>query len=447
MRLPARLTLALLVAVFALCVYRAATQAIIIDEAFTYIYFVAPSFSEVMTTYNTNDHIPTSLLAKVTTSLFGVSELTLRIPSLVCCLIYLVAVRAIALAVFSGEWAVMVFALLSLNPIVLDLMVAARGYGPALAFLMAALWFLLRTEWARGGISLGLATASNLAFLCPVGSLGAMAALLDSSKKTFGRFIDLVCVPVAVIPFILYIVPLSRANPEQFTFGAPTMANALQSYIELTFLGKWPPFLGAVIPGFQILTALILAASVAAWVYIFRSGIRTMVDRLILLIGGALVLSVAMTWIAHVVAGAGYPLSRTGFYYPVMITLSGMALIYRFVRWRAVRWIALGLAGLCVIHFVRELRVGYFQEWRYDSGSRRIANFILQKGGRGKIRVVTSPVLQFSLVFYRGRNHAEWDILGDEAARGDYYVFLTPEVRPELKVVYRDSVSGTVVMQ
>src|SRR5579864_4731343 len=151
-RLPARLTLALLAAVFALCVYRAATQAIIIDEAFTYIYFVAPPLSEVMTTYNTNDHIPTSLLAKITTSLFGVSELTLRMPSLLCCLIYLVAVRAIALAVFSGEWAVMVFALLSLNPIVLDLMVAARGYGPALAFLMAALWFLLRTEWARGGI-------------------------------------------------------------------------------------------------------------------------------------------------------------------------------------------------------------------------------------------------------------------------------------------------------
>jgi len=274
-----------------------------------------------------------------------------------------------------------------------------------------------------------------------------MAALLDTSKKNFGRFIDLVCVPVAVIPFILYIVPLSRANPEQFTFGAPTMAGALKSYIELTFLDKWPPFLGAVVPGFQILTALILAASVAAWVYIFRSGNRTLMDRLILLIGGALVLSVLMTWIAHVVAGAGYPLSRTGFYYPVMITLSGMALIYRFVPWRAARWVAIALAGLCVIHFVRELRVGYFQEWRYDSGSKRIANFILQKGGRGKIKVVTSPVLQFSLVFYRGLNHVEWDILGDEAARGDYYVFLVPEVRPELKVVYRDAGSGTVVMQ
>jgi hypothetical protein len=106
-----------------------------------------------------------------------------------------------------------------------------------------------------------------------------------------------------------------------------------------------------------------------------------------------------------------------------MITLSGMALIYRFVPWRAARWVALALAGL----------------W--------IANFILQKGGRGKIKVITSPVLQFSLVFYRGLNHAEWDILGDEAARGDYYVFLVPEVRPELKVVYRDAGSGTVVMQ
>ncbi|HEV2690858.1 MAG TPA: hypothetical protein VGV35_20020 [Bryobacteraceae bacterium] len=447
LRLPARLTLLLLAAVFALCVYRAATQAIVLDEAFTYTYFVKPPFAQMMTTYNTNDHIPNSLLAKATMGLFGMSEFTLRIPTLLCCLVYLFALRAIALAAFSGEWAVVTFALLSLHPLVLDLMSAARGYGPALAFLIAALWFLLRKEWAGSGLCLGLSTAANLAFLCPVGALGAMAALADTAKKTFGRFIDLVCIPAAVIPFVLYIVPLSRANPDQFQFGAPTMAEALESYIELSFMDKWPPFPGLVVPGFEILTVLILAGSAAAWVYLFRKRDGEPVDRLILLNGGALLAGVLATWVAHVTAGAGYPWTRTGVFWPVMITLGGMALLYRFVQWRALRWVALALASLCLIHFVRELRVDYFQEWKYDSGSKRIANVILRDGGKGKVRVVTGPLLQFSLGFYRDMYRADWEIVEDAKATGDYYVFKPEDARAELRVFYKDAVSGVVVQR
>jgi hypothetical protein len=453
LRLPARLTLLLLLGVFALCVYRAATQAIVIDEAYTYTNFVAPPFSKVMTTYNTNDHLPNSLLAMLTTRVFGLSELTLRIPTLLCCLLYLIVMRAIVLAVFSGEWAVVTFALLSLNPLVLDMMVAARGYGSALAFLMCGLWYLLRTEWSRSGICLGLATACNLAFLCPVTALGATAALLDTTlldttRKTFGRFIDLVCIPAAVIPFVLYVVPLSRADPRQFAFGAGTMAEALRSYIELSFIGTWSPFDGWVVLVFQIITVLILAASGVACLYLFRNNPGSQLDRLIVLNGGAMIVAALMTWISHVMAGAGYPLSRTGVYWTVMIPLGGMALIHRFVRFRALRWMALALASLCVVHFVHELRVGYFQEWKYDSGSKRIANVILQNSGAGKVRVAISPVLQFSLGFYRTIYHARWEILDiSQAPTADLYVCQPEDVRPDLKLLYRDAVSGVVILR
>jgi hypothetical protein len=437
----------LLVLIFAFCVYRAATQSIIIDEAFMYLHFVAPPFLEAMTTYNTNNHIPVSLLDRATTRLFGLSEFTLRIPTLLCCLVYLFATRAVVLAVFSGEWAVITFALLTLHPLVLDLMVAARGYGPALAFLITALLFLLRRQWSGAGISLGLATAANLAFLSPVGSLGAMAMLSDTARKTFGRFIDLVCVPAAVIPFVLYIVPLSRANPEQFEFGAPTMAEALKSYILYSFFDTWPPFGERIIPLLQIVAVLIVAASAVACIYLIRRKEHSPVERLILLNGGALVAGVMMTWIAHYITGAGYPLTRTGVFWIVMIILAGMALLYRFVTIKPLRWTALSLAMVCLALLLTQMRVRYFQEWRYDAGTKRIAALIFQQEGKGKVRVAISPILFHTLDFYRRIYHADWEIIADEQGQAAVYVLLGQDQRHDMKVVYKDSVSGEVLQR
>ena len=66
MLLSARLTWLLLGGVFAVNIYRAATQGVTIDEAFTYQHFVAPPLAQVMTSYDVNHHVLNSLLAAVT---------------------------------------------------------------------------------------------------------------------------------------------------------------------------------------------------------------------------------------------------------------------------------------------------------------------------------------------------------------------------------------------
>src|SRR5260370_29702033 len=97
---PYRLIWVLLASVLAVNVYRAATQSITVEPAFTHQHFVAPPLYDVMTSYYTHHHSLNSLLAKVSTGLFGVSELTLRIPSLAGGLIYLLAVLAILVYAF-----------------------------------------------------------------------------------------------------------------------------------------------------------------------------------------------------------------------------------------------------------------------------------------------------------------------------------------------------------
>jgi hypothetical protein len=447
LRLPARLTLLLLVAVFAVNIYRAATQGITIDEAFTYQYFVAPPLYQVMTSYDANHHVVNSLLAKVTTGLFGVSELTLRIPSLLGGLIYLLAVRAIVLYVFSAEWAIAAFALLSLNPFVLDYLSAARGYGLALGFLMSALWFLLRSQWSAGGWCCGLAIASNLSFAYPVAALAAMVLLADVTKRSFGRFLERVSVPAFVIPFVMYVFPLSHANSRQFTLSAPSLFYALQSYVYLTFMRKLPPFVRLVVSSAEGLAILILVCSAVASIAILRNKSRTPADRLILLNGGTMLVCLAITWVGHVTIGLGYPLTRFGVYWPVTISLGGAALAARYIRIRALRWTALAVPALCLVQFLNAFEVSYYQEWRFDAGSKRIAAFILRKHGTGPLRIACSPLLQYSLGFYSNLNHTGWVIFEGPKAEGDLHVLMEEDSRPDLKLLYRDPVSRVVVMQ
>ena len=71
-------------------VYRAVTQSVAIDEAYTYNVFLAGPVGDLFTKYDANHHILNSLLSKLSISVLGLSELTLRLPSLLGGLLYLI---------------------------------------------------------------------------------------------------------------------------------------------------------------------------------------------------------------------------------------------------------------------------------------------------------------------------------------------------------------------
>jgi len=448
--LASRLTLLLVAVVFAANVYRAATEGITIDEAYTYNHFVSPPFWKVMTSYDGNHHVLNSLLAKLTCNLFGVSELALRMPSLAGGLIYLLAARAVVLFVFGTEWAIAAFALVSLNPFVMDYLSAARGYGLALGFWMSALWFFLRhgslqDQWRRAGISLGLTLASNLTFLLPVAALGG-AALVEAGAKHFAPFVKRVIVPAVLVAVGFCALPLSRAHPDQFYYSVPLMRTAADSFMKLS-LQRTTPYFSWMFQATVSLGIVVLAGSAAGMVAIVRKGVRSALDRLILLNGGAMAVCFLVTWLAHITLGFGYPFTRTGIYWPVMLALGGAGLVERFVRFGALRWTALVLAALIVVQFVREFDPRYYGEWKFDAGSKRIAAFLLKEYGRGKVRIAVNQNLSHSLVYYRNRNGALWDLFLEPGDRGDVYVLLPEEYRADLKLLYRDPVSGAVIMR
>src|SRR5256885_1665940 len=128
-------------AVVAVCVLaiRACLQSITIDEATSFLMFSKTSWAAHWWPSSGN-HVLNSLLMRLVTTIFGVSEPAVRAPALIGGVLYIGS--ALYLCVLVTERKLLqltLFVCLVYNPIVLDYLVAARGYGLALGFLLAAI--------------------------------------------------------------------------------------------------------------------------------------------------------------------------------------------------------------------------------------------------------------------------------------------------------------------
>src|SRR5262249_24069561 len=155
----------------------------------------------------------------------------MRLPSLLGGALYLaMAFRVSRRLVGDGPRLPVLVALLVLHPYVLDFLSAARGYGLALGFLFWALDVLLqslgegpgtnpasRGHGARASVALGLAVASNLAFLFPAVALAAAfvaiwLARTERGTPAISRLIGRLVLPGLLVAAGLMAGPLSAAS-------------------------------------------------------------------------------------------------------------------------------------------------------------------------------------------------------------------------------------------
>jgi hypothetical protein len=172
-------------AIFAYVLVRAATLSITHDEALTWAWHARGGWLDIVL-FRTpglpdNNHVLHTLLCKLSTTMFGVSELSLRLPSLFGALLFLVGLNLCLRRLVPGWVGVIGVLALGLNPYVVDYLGIARGYGLGLGFTMAGLAALLaalrdapaavRAGPARLAVALfSLAALSNLSFLLVLGA-------------------------------------------------------------------------------------------------------------------------------------------------------------------------------------------------------------------------------------------------------------------------------------
>jgi len=484
---------AILLFAFGLSVYRAKVQTIAHDEALTYIWFLDQGVAHVLF-YNPANHVLQTLMAKPIVKALGISEFTLRIPTLIGSALYLIAVYLLCRRLFGeGLLFVLAAAMLALNPSIRDFMAAARGYSLGLAGLVVAMYWFARLaergqfdggdgEWRRGcmiaSISLALSVAANFTNVVPAvcltiafvsAALGGMLAMVRVRDPRLRAFAKYFVFPGAATGFCLLWPYLIQARLAQFVIHLDSASIALREIFNSSFLYPWVDDLldglGAVAPSagswqvrvmnlgeyflMPLLFLLVLAG--VALARRAKQGERAGQKAQCRIFGGAAVGSVVLTVALHFLTNVNYPNTRYGLFliplFTVGAVLAARELSAQFPS-RLLRGAGLLISASIFFVYAQSLNAVTFRYSKYDSISRDLYNAIerdAQARGLTSARVGGTWWYQPEIDFYRLRFHATWmqeyEIKdrsywwqtpgAGEPADYDYFVF-TPANDPHL---------------
>jgi len=131
--------------VFIYASYRSVILDFTHDESSTFLKSVQLSVWEIISYQNAgdaNNHILNTLLMKLSNAIFGPQEWALRLPNILAHGLFVLFSYFIVQRTLSKSFvALLTFALINLNPYLLDFFSVARGYGLGMGLMMASLYF------------------------------------------------------------------------------------------------------------------------------------------------------------------------------------------------------------------------------------------------------------------------------------------------------------------
>ncbi|MCS7041674.1 MAG: glycosyltransferase family 39 protein [Bryobacteraceae bacterium] len=379
--------------------YRAATQSIAGDEALTYLWFLRDSWRDVLTRFNANNHVLYSLLAKASLSLFGHSEFALRLPALLAGWLYLAAAYRVSLRLVAGflPWAA-TLAALCLNPLVLDFLSCARGYGPAIAALLWAIDEMLRERESgrlrpvRLGLWCGAAICANLTAATAVAAILAVLGVHRLiARRSLLPVLAAFTVAARASAALLW-APLSRASRSDFYAGSQTVASAVASLIA-SFAPA--PSHAAWLWALALLLAL---AALGAALHLRRPQAAP---------AQVLLLCLVALYAGHRWFQIPLPLNRTGLYLIPLFTLAVAGCRELLGRSRpalAAKFLISLAAVACLALYLTHLRADRYFVWIQDAATRRalasIRRLADQRQLARPVRIASTIWLYPSLEYY-----------------------------------------------
>lgn len=450
------LACAILIAAFGLAVYRARTQSIAHDEATTYQFFLDSGVYHVLF-YNPANHVLFTLLAKPFVWVLGVTEFTLRAPSLFGAAAYLVATYLLCAKLFGDGLLLPVsVALLSFNPQILDFLPAARGYCLGLACLAAAMYTFTKLlergtfdpddkswRWgcAMASVLLALSVAASYTNIVPaacltlsfsVVALGGFSAFKDLRAPKLRALVQYLILPGVVAGFAILWPFLIQARPAHVETNMGGATDALRDWFNASFLYKWTDdvhsSLGAVplAPGswparvsdlgVYVLLPLLFGFVALGLFLALRlpAEARTKQTAQIRMYAGAAIISVAVIFLLHAIVRINYPFSRYCLFFIPLFTigalLTGREIYARFPRfyWKAA---GLAIAAIVILDYALSINTSYFRYNAYDVISRELFETIARDAaprGLTNVRVGGTWWYEPEINFYRRKSKAEW---------------------------------------
>lgn len=411
----------LLALVFAFGVYRAATCDVTPAEAWNYDRYVSPTWQESLQHFDLNNHFLNTLLVRISTSALGRKEIALRLPSLFAGLLYMLAIWRLSRRLFGYEWGFAAgIALLTLNPLVVDALSEARGYGMAMAGWLWGLECILvyfdnfrDYKLNQAAMCLALSISACLTFVVP--ALGLALAATWIVRRGAVRQLWL---PMLVFLFVLLVIPLNRVLLSDFAAGATSLRQTLAELTAPSFgaLPIAPKLLAGIM---RFATGLLLAGAVAA------AARRGKSDRVLWLTAGTALIGFLILWIAHSWIKAPFPQQGAIYFVPIL-SLIGLALFRQIPR------LILPLAAICVLIYAAGLPAGPYLDAVQFEGSRELAKAIRADVGQRPARIAASLELEPVMNYYRTRyRQGNWERIERKPPGPGYeYYALTPGDSP-----------------
>jgi hypothetical protein len=468
-----------------LAIIRACLQAITVDEASTYFWWVAKSAYHPWSP-SSNNHILNSLLMWASTHALGTSSLTVRIPALLGAALYIFVCHFLCRSI-TGRFSLQfpIFICLVYNPFILDFMAAARGYSLANAFLLAAIaipvWHLqtggpsLRKSCALASTALGLSFTANFsfAFVDAAVFVAVMSwALTRRGKDSIVRILSFCIVPGPVVALLICGYALAHWPAGELWIGAHSLREMSGSLIEASLHQLNPrfedygwyksvkflqpfllPLLGALCFG-----QLVVARLDGSW--LSKSPRQRWTGKFAVALAAIVTLTVLLHWLAFRFYSLPLPESRTGIFLLPLCTLIAAAIAASPARSLASQWLRRGTTGALVClacYFLLCLRSSYFEEYQWDADLQEVYGVLAELNHTdGATDVAVSFLYHAPLNFYRvlskGETLSEFILIADDppppgkaiyVLRAPYHQSFIDKER--LRVIYRGKSTEVVV--
>jgi uncharacterized membrane protein len=442
-----------LAALLAVNLYRAMTQSVTPGEAWNYDRFIGPTWKEALTHFDVNNHVLNTLLVRISTSQFHLTELSLRLPSLLAGAFYLWVVFRLARRWFGdGPRFLAVVGLLTLNPVVVDALSEARGYGMALACWMWALELLLESvesfspqKLKLAAMCLGLSVAATLAFAAPALALLVVFLAWSNSRARAssgvavgreplpGRILVLI---VFLTAFVLLAIPLDRAEWKTLAVGATSLRQTINEITALS-LGTSLKVIGGLA---RVALALVSLAGAAGALHYWRR--RD--GALITLTGASFALTLVFLMAAHRWLQTPFPQEGAIYLIPLTALIVASVILKQHNKTAQIAFLA--VSAVLLARYVVEFPIGMYAAGSQFSGARTLAKTLRANAGSGSPRIGASLAAEPIMSYYRTRyRQGYWQPIKREPPIGtyDFYV-LTPADAPlieerHLHVLYRDA--------
>ena len=441
-----------LAALLAVNLYRAMTQSVTPGEAWNYDRFIGPSCTEALSRFDVNNHVLNTLLVRISTAGFHLTELSLRLPSLLAGVLYLWVVFRMARRWFGdGPAFLAVVGLLTLNPIVVDALSEARGYGMALASWMLALELILESVQSfslqklnLAAICLGLSVAATLPFAAPAVALLAVFLLWSKGgadgvpsgsvrARPPGRALALIFFLTA---FVLLAIPLNHAEWKTLGVGATSLRQTINEITALS-LGTSLKVIAAIA---RVALALVAVAGVFASVRCWRR--RD--GALLALTGATLALTLVLLIAAHRWLHTPFPQDGAIYLIPLTVLPVTAAILKGHNKTAQIAFLC--VSAVLLARYVSQFPSGMYAAGSQFAGARTLAKTLRAKAGRASVHIGASLAAEPIINYYRARyRQGNWRPIERLPLTGvyDFYV-LTPTdaaliEQRHLHVLYRDT--------